>query len=221
MYFVVMPRVNPIVILMTYACYLYSINCPTVICLPNMLLFILWRDTTSELWTLVQFPLYCYTVYFARTVYFLAYYYCFPLDMLIPLFTANRWDWQPHRKLGAKFLVVLCVGSTLLLVQSKALDEAPYKLFRAVVKLAGITFWNLAFSYWFDKPGFLLRKNLLLCSSHLLLGFPTGRSSTSTPHRIKDKLFWSCWGRDDDRGYDLGGWISPLTCIAVVKQGRT
>jgi hypothetical protein len=55
MYFVVMPRVNLIVILMTYVRYLYSINCPTVICLPSMLLFILWRDTTSELWTLVQF----------------------------------------------------------------------------------------------------------------------------------------------------------------------
>jgi hypothetical protein len=36
MYFVVMSRVNLIVILSTYACYLYSINCPTVICLPNM-----------------------------------------------------------------------------------------------------------------------------------------------------------------------------------------
>jgi hypothetical protein len=64
MYSVVMPRVNLIVILVTYARYLYSINCPTVICLPNMLLFILWKDTTSELWTPVQFPLHCYTVYF-------------------------------------------------------------------------------------------------------------------------------------------------------------
>jgi hypothetical protein len=36
MYFVVMPRVNLIVILATYARYLYSINCPTVICLPSM-----------------------------------------------------------------------------------------------------------------------------------------------------------------------------------------
>jgi hypothetical protein len=36
MYFVVMPRVNLIVILLTYGHYLYSINCPTVICLPNM-----------------------------------------------------------------------------------------------------------------------------------------------------------------------------------------
>jgi hypothetical protein len=34
----------------------------------------------------------------------------------------------------------LCAGSTLLLVQSKALDEAPYKLSGAVAKLAGITF---------------------------------------------------------------------------------
>jgi hypothetical protein len=38
-----------------------------------------------------------------------------PLDTLNPLFTANRWDWQPHRKLGAKFLVVLCAGFMLLL----------------------------------------------------------------------------------------------------------
>jgi hypothetical protein len=60
MYLVIMPRVNLIVILVAYARYLYSINCPTVICLPSMLLFILWRDTTSELWTPVQFPLHCY-----------------------------------------------------------------------------------------------------------------------------------------------------------------
>jgi hypothetical protein len=62
MYFVVMPRVNLIVILAIYARYLYSINCPTVICLPSLLLFILWRDTTSELWTPIQFPLHCYTI---------------------------------------------------------------------------------------------------------------------------------------------------------------
>jgi hypothetical protein len=97
---------------------------------------------------------------FTRTIYFLAYYYYFPLDTLNPLFTTNRWDWQPHRKLGAKFLVVLCAGSMLLLVQSKALDEAPYKLFGAVVKLGSITFWSLAFSYWFDKPWFLTEGKL-------------------------------------------------------------
>jgi hypothetical protein len=63
MYFVVMPRVNLIVILLTYARYLYSIYCPTVICLPSMLLFILWRDVASELWILVQFPLHCYHLF--------------------------------------------------------------------------------------------------------------------------------------------------------------
>jgi hypothetical protein len=35
---------------------------------------------------------------------------------------------------------MFCAGSMLLLVQSKALDETPYKLSRAVAKLAGITF---------------------------------------------------------------------------------
>jgi hypothetical protein len=49
---------------------------------------------------------------------------------------------------------VLCAGSALLLVQSKALDEAPYKLSGAVAKLAGITFLSLAFSYWIDIPLF-------------------------------------------------------------------
>jgi hypothetical protein len=46
-------QVNLIVILMTFVCFVYSINCPIVICLPNML-FILWRDTYSELWTPVH-----------------------------------------------------------------------------------------------------------------------------------------------------------------------
>jgi hypothetical protein len=136
------------------------------------------------------------TIYFTRTVYFLAYYYCFPLDTLNPLFRANRWDWQPHRKLGAKFLVVLCAGSMLLLVQSKALDEAPYKLSGAVTKLAGITFWSLAFSYWFDKPQFLIEGKTCYCAHHtFLLGFPTGRSSTSTPH-CNQAFYWRhCRGK--------------------------
>jgi hypothetical protein len=63
MYLVVMPRVNLIVILLIYARYLYSINFPTIICLSSMLLFFLWRDTTSELWTPVQFPLHSYHLF--------------------------------------------------------------------------------------------------------------------------------------------------------------
>jgi hypothetical protein len=91
MYFVIMPRVNLIVILMTYVYYLYSINCPTVICLPSMLLFILWRDTASELWTPVQFPLHCYTILLLLALFtFLHTIILLPLDTLNPLFTANR-----------------------------------------------------------------------------------------------------------------------------------
>jgi hypothetical protein len=67
---------------------------------------------------------------------------------------------------------MLCAGSTSLLVQSKVLDEAPYKLSGAVAKLASITFTSLAFSYRLINLGFLLRENLLPCSSYLLLGVP-------------------------------------------------
>jgi hypothetical protein len=68
----------------------YSINCPIVICLPSMYYFILWRDTTSELWTPVLFPLYCYHLFTLLALFtLLVYYYCFPLDTLIPLFQAN------------------------------------------------------------------------------------------------------------------------------------
>jgi hypothetical protein len=74
--------------------------------------------------------------------------------------------------LGAKYLVVLCAGSTLLLVQSKALDEAPYKLSGAVAKLVGFTFSSLAFSYWTIKPWFLTEGKLLMCSSYLPLRVP-------------------------------------------------
>jgi hypothetical protein len=78
MYFIIMPRVSLIVILVMYVRYLYSINFPTLICLPSMLLFILWRDTTSELWTPVQFPLHSFTIlHYSLCLLYLHYYYPF------------------------------------------------------------------------------------------------------------------------------------------------
>jgi hypothetical protein len=85
------------------------------------------------------------------------------------LFQANRWDWQPHRKLGTKYLVVLCAGSSLPLAK-QSLDETPYKLSEVVAKPAGFTFSRIKpptglitlVSYW--------GKNLLLYSSNLALG---------------------------------------------------
>jgi hypothetical protein len=116
MYFVVMPRVSLIVILVMYVCYLYSIYCPTIICLPNML-YLSYGETplvncgprSNYLYIVTPF-------YFTRTVYFACItIILLSLDTLIPLFTANWWDWQSHRKLGTKYLFVLCAGFVLLL----------------------------------------------------------------------------------------------------------
>jgi hypothetical protein len=72
MYFVVMPRVSLIVILVMYVHYLYSINCPNVICLPNMY-FLSYGETplvncgpwSNFLYIVTPF-------YLTRTVYLLA-----------------------------------------------------------------------------------------------------------------------------------------------------
>jgi hypothetical protein len=89
--------------------------------------------------------------------------------------------------LGAKYLVVLCAGSTLLLAK-QSLDEAPYKLSRAIAKLAGITFWSLAFS-WTDKPWFLTKEKfatvLIIPSSW---GSQLDGEITSTPCRINVRM---------------------------------
>jgi hypothetical protein len=76
----------------------------------------------------------------------------------------------------------------LLLVQSKALDKAPYKLSGAVAK-PYITFWSLAFSYWIDKSWFLTEGKTCYCAHHtFLLGFPTGW--LSYPHQQAKQLMY-------------------------------
>jgi hypothetical protein len=139
MYFVVMPRVNLIVILVTYVRYLYSINCPIIICLPSMLLFILWRDATSELWTPVQFPLHCFIVLLLLALFtLLAYYYPFTTRYAQSFFHSKPVRLTTSSKLGAKFLVVLCAGFMLLLGEDAlALSGA---IVWSVTKLATITF---------------------------------------------------------------------------------
>jgi hypothetical protein len=116
MYFVVVPRVSLIVILVMYVRYLYSINCPTVVCLSIMLYLSYGETPLVNCGPRSNFLYLALPFYFTHTVYFTcSTIILFPLNTLIPLFTANRWDWQPHRKLGAKHLFVLCAGFTLLL----------------------------------------------------------------------------------------------------------
>jgi hypothetical protein len=116
-------QVNLIVIFMTCTCIaMHSLFCQLSNCnLFTQHVISLWRDTSSELWTLVHsftyITFYCkHRLLFASIIYLLtANKYPFPHDMFNPLFLANQWDWQPHCKLGQSILVVLCVGSTLLL----------------------------------------------------------------------------------------------------------
>jgi hypothetical protein len=175
MYFVVILRVNLIVILLTYAHYFYSINCPTVICLPSMLLFILWRDTTSELWTPVQFLLHCYYLFTLLAL--------FTFSHITIAFHSIRSFLCLQQTGEIDNLIVSWEQSTLLCCvqvprcgsRSKALDEASYKFSGAVTKLASITFWSLAFPCT-EKPWFLTEEKTCCCAHHtFLLGFPTGR----------------------------------------------
>jgi hypothetical protein len=82
---------------------------------------------------------------------------------------------------------VLYAGSTLLLVQSYALDEAPYKLSGAVAKLASINLLKFgSFSYWFDKPWFHTEGRLAAVLITPSLGVSNWaviyKTPTSTPH---------------------------------------
>jgi hypothetical protein len=80
----------------------------------------------------------------------------------------------------------------LLLVQSKALDEAPYKLSGAVAKLASITFLSLAFSYWIDKPRFLTEGKL---STVLVIPSSWGSQLGGHPARINPSSADTSHGR--------------------------
>jgi hypothetical protein len=65
----------------------------------------------------------------------------------------------------------------MLPLAKQSLDEAPYKLSGAVVKLVGITFGRLSPSYWIDNLGFLPREKLAaIFITPCSWGFPTGRS---------------------------------------------
>jgi hypothetical protein len=118
MYFSVMPRVDLIVILMTYVCYLYSINCPTIICLLSMLLFILWRDTTSELWTPVEFPLHCYYRLLLLALFTFLQTITFYHSICSILCLQQTGEIDNLIVSWGQSFCVLCAGSTLLLVKS-------------------------------------------------------------------------------------------------------
>jgi hypothetical protein len=153
-----------------------SYQLPNCNCLPNMLLFILLRDTTSELWTPVQFPLHCFTVYF----YSLCWHSCITITFYHSirsiLCSQQTGETDNLIEVGSKVLgCVVCRFHVAARWRSSYVNYAPAfsgTIVRSVAKLASITFWSLAFSYWFDNLGFTTEGNLLLCSSYLPLGVP-------------------------------------------------
>jgi hypothetical protein len=81
-------------------------------------LFILWRDTTSELWTPVLFPSYCYHLFTLLALFnLLVYYYHFPLDTLIHFVSSKPVRLTTSSQVGNKVLGCVCAGSMLLLAE--------------------------------------------------------------------------------------------------------
>jgi hypothetical protein len=159
-------QVNLIVILMTFVCLLYSINCPTVICLPNML-FILWRDTTSELWTPGPF------FYIAITVYYLLTLFTFLQTTIfyhsIRLILCLQQTGEIDNLTVSWDKVLGCVVCRFYIVAGAKLrpgQGAIHTLSGAVAKLASINLRKLVLSPTGSiNLGFILREDLLPCSS--------------------------------------------------------
>jgi hypothetical protein len=96
--------------------------------------------------------LHCYyRLPFNCFIYILAKYYLLPLDTLNPLFTANRWDWQPHCKLGQCCVQVprCCwCKATPWTMRHTYVVQSCHEASEHQPSEVG------SFSYWFDKPWF-------------------------------------------------------------------
>jgi hypothetical protein len=110
--------------------------------------------------------------------------YHFLHDTFNPLLSANRWDWQPQCKLRQSILVVLCVGSTLLLVPKICSRHAPST--NTLVSLPKSASNNL--QEWFLSPTGWLNLGIItegIFTAILIIpsswGFPTGPVRYQTP----------------------------------------
>jgi hypothetical protein len=83
-----------------------------------MLLFILWRDTTSELWTPAQFLYIAITVLLLLALFTFLHTITFYHSKRLILCLQQTGEIDNLIVSWGKYLVVLCAGSTLLLVQS-------------------------------------------------------------------------------------------------------
>jgi hypothetical protein len=120
-----------------------------------MLLFILWRDTTSQLWTPVHF------LYIVIAVLLLLALFTFLPTITfyhsIRLILCSQQTGEIDNLAVSWDKVLCCVVCRFHVAAGEKLhaDKLPGAIVRSVAKLAGIDLWKFgSFSYWFDKPWF-------------------------------------------------------------------
>src|SRR3954470_10671187 len=133
---------------------LVPVNCPAVICLPFMPCCLSKERNSSELWTPVQ---------------------SLPLIHLplLPVYLLQTIIFHTIR-------LIFCYSKPVSLTTSLICWGIVLNLCCAGFHVACNTFETFPSSYWFDNLGFLLREDLLLCSSHLALGVSNEASHDST-----------------------------------------
>jgi hypothetical protein len=160
------------VIFLTYHVYLYSINCPTVICLPSMC-YLSYGETP-----LVNCAPWSYFHHIAIT--YLLYSHCLLYSHTIITFHSIRSypfvSSKPVRlitssQVGNKVFGCVCAGSTLLLAEDESTSIVKWRPCWSVIKPVRITFSCLSALLLTDIPCFLTEgKDLPLCSSYFPLG---------------------------------------------------
>ena len=115
------------------------VNCPAVICSPNML-SILRRATSSELWTPVLYFTFIYVQVFTALCLLSANYYFLPFDTFNPLFSAKPVRLTTSSQVGDRVLWLCCAGFHV----ATSTGSAPCQ------GSASNTFGVFPCSYWFD-----------------------------------------------------------------------
>jgi hypothetical protein len=152
------------------------------------LLFILWRDTTSELWTPVQF------LYISITVLLLLALFTFlqatTFYHSIRLILRSQKTGEIDNLTVSWGKVLGCVVCRFHVAASEKLhaDKLPSAIVQSVAKLAGINLWKCgSFSYWFDNLGLTTEGKLAdVLIITLLLGF-TNKPLTRRRQRPADR----------------------------------
>jgi uncharacterized membrane protein YhhN len=129
-------------------CMLALANC-------SMLLFILWRDTTSELWTPVQFLYIAITVLLLLALFTLLQTITFYHS--IRLILCSQQTGEIDNLIVSWDKVLDCVVCRFHIATGEKLhaDKLLSAIVRSVTKLAGINLRKFgSFFYWFAKPWF-------------------------------------------------------------------